>query len=221
MFLFDTINMGDDMKMENVSFFENVDQRILNEVKTTSKKYNKNQTVYYQGDDCNSMDIVLSGSLVAYSLSQNGSESVVFEFKKGKTIGANLLFSNASNYPMNIYCTESCELLHIKKAEIENLLHDYNFAMNFIRNISFNSQGMNKKITMYSQKSLRENLRDYFMALSAEQKSNNIVLPISKKQLTDYFGVQRPSLFRELKKMKDEGLIEVKNKEIILCNHFF
>jgi len=208
------------MRIKNIPFFENLDQKILNEVKITSKKYNKNETIYSQGDICSSMDIVLSGSLVAYSLSQNGSENVVFEFKKGNVIGANLLFGNTNNYAMNIYCTESCELLHIKKAEIENLLHDYNFAINFIKNISLNSQGMNKRIAMYNHKSLRENFYDYFIALSAEQKSNTIVLPVTKKQLADYFGVQRPSLFRELKKMKDEGLIEVKNKEIVLCKNF-
>lgn len=39
---------------------------------------------------------------------------------------------------------------------------------------------------------------------------------MSKKQLADYLGVQRPSLFRELKKMQDEGLIFVLNKEIQL-----
>lgn len=115
---------------------------------------------------------------------------------------------------MNIYCTESCRLLHINKLDVEILLHDYNFVLSFVKSISLNSQGMNKKIAMYTQKSLRENLIDYLMALSLEQKSKTIKLPISKKQLADYFGIQRPSLFRELKKMKHEGLIEVDNKSI-------
>ena len=75
---------------------------------------------------------------------------------------------------------------------------------------------MNKKIAMYTQKSLRENLTDYFIALSVVQKSKTIILPISKKQLADHFGVQRPSLFRELKRMKDDGLIEVDNRKIAL-----
>ena len=47
-------------------------------------------------------------------------------------------------------------------------------------------------------------------------KSKTIILPISKKQLADHFGVQRPSLFRELKRMKDEGLIEIDNRNITI-----
>jgi len=69
---------------------------------------------------------------------------------------------------------------------------------------------------MYTQKSLRENLMDYLVVLSAQQKSNQVTLPVTKKQLADYFGVQRPSLFRELKRMKDESLIKIENKEITI-----
>ena len=191
----------------DVPFFTGVNQSVLKQISIVSKKYTKGITVHAQGDPCKSMDIVLSGSLVAYALSQNGSENVIFEFLKNSIIGANLLFGNANHYPMNIYCTEDSELLHINKNDVELLLHDYQFTINFVKSISLNSQGMNKKITIYTQKSLRENLLDYFSALAAEQNSKAITLSVSKKQLADYFGVQRPSLFRELKQMKDEGLI--------------
>ena len=36
------------------------------------------------------------------------------------------------------------------------------------------------------------------------------------KGFAPYLGVQRPSLFRELKKMKDEGIIEIDNRTIQL-----
>lgn len=204
------------MDINNIKFFNNIDKNILNKVDLKNKKYIKGQTVYNQGQTCKGMDVILSGGLVAYSLGQNGSESIVFEFKEGRVIGSNLLFNDMTSYPMNIYCIEDCELIHILKSEVEILLHDYNFVMNFIKSISINSQGMNKKIAMYTQKSLRENLMDYLSALSVEQNSKTIRLPISKKQLADYFGVQRPSLFRELKKMKDDGLIEIDNRSIKL-----
>lgn len=200
--------------MIDISFFDGVSPSILEQVCFTSKKYAKGATVHTQGKSCLTMDIVLSGSLIAYALSQNGSENVLFEFQKNSIIGANLLFGNANCYPMNIYCSSDCELLHIKKEDVLLLLHDYRFTIKFIKSISLNSQGMNKKIAMYTQKSLRENLLDYLSALSVEQKSTVVTLPISKKQLADYLGVQRPSLFRELKRMKDEGVIETDNRII-------
>lgn len=198
----------------DISFFTGVNPSVLKQVTSISNKYTKGMTVHTQGDTCKSTDIVLSGGLVAYALSQNGSENVIFEFQKNSVIGANLLFGNANHYPMNIYCTEDSELLHINKSDVELLLHDHQFTINFIKSISLNLQGMNKKITIYKQKTLRENLIDYFNALSTEQNSKIITLSVSKKQLADYFGVQRPSLFRELKQMKDEGLIKIDNRQI-------
>lgn len=190
--------------------------RLIQEKQIYKKSYHKGTTVHDQSTECTVMDVVCSGKLVAYSLAPNGSESVVFEFGPGSVVGANLLFGVQNRYPMNIYCRADNVLFHISKAGIEELLKEYGFVMRFVRSLSINSQGMNRRIAMYTQKSLRENFMDYLSALSAEQKSNTVLLPITKKQLADYFGVQRPSLFRELRRMKEEGLIEIANKKITI-----
>ena len=180
------------------------------------QRYNKGATVYNQAENCTSIDVVLSGNLIAYSLAENGSATTVFEFDPGSILGANLLFAEINKYPLNIYCLSDCVLTHIDKAAVKELLHNYVFAMEYIKSLSRNSQGLNQKIAMYSQKTLRGNLMDYLKVQSEIQNSNVIFLQSSKKELADYFGVQRASLFRELKRMKDEGIIEVKNRTITI-----
>lgn len=207
-------------EITSMPFFSKIDLKILEQLiqekQIYKRSYHKGATVHEQNTECYIMDVVYSGRLVAYSLTPNGSESVIFEFETGSIIGANLLFGNQYRYPMSIYCTSNSVLLHISKSGIKELLKEYGFVMQFVQSLSMNAQGMNRKIAMYTQKSLRENLMDYFRVLSTQQKTNSIVLTITKKQLADYFGVQRPSLFRELKRMKDEGLIEIANKRIII-----
>ncbi|HBR01479.1 MAG TPA: Crp/Fnr family transcriptional regulator [Ruminiclostridium sp.] len=207
-------------ELKRMPLFRETDHKILErlilEKQIFKQSYHKGATVHEQNTECYVMDMVCSGKLVAYSLAPNGSESVVFEFVTGSIIGANLLFGNQNRYPMSIYCTTDCVLLHILRSGIEELLKGYSFVMQFMRSLSINSQGMNRKIAMYTQKSLRENLMDYFLALSTQQKSNSVLLPVTKKQLADYFGVQRPSLFRELKRMRDEDLIGIENKTITI-----
>ena len=211
------MDLGDISLLSAVS--EDQIQALVNHHEISVKRYGRNETVYNRGTECGGMDIVLSGGLVAYALSSNGSESVVFDFCKDSIIGANLLFGNVNRYPLNIYCIQSCELLHLTKAAVSELLHDYSFMMGLIKSISQNSQGMNQRIAMHTRKSLRENLLDYFETLSIEQDSKTLRLPLSKKQMADYFGVQRPSLFRELKKLKDEGIITIHNKEITIVSN--
>ncbi|MPN31786.1 hypothetical protein SDC9_179261 [bioreactor metagenome] len=86
--------------------------------------------------------------------------------------------------------------------------------MQYIKSLSLNSQGMNRKITMLTQKTLRENILEYLKQQTILQNSATVLLPISKKELADYLGVQRPSLFRELKNLKEEGLIEINNRSV-------
>ncbi len=180
------------------------------------KNYSKGATVYNQKDSCRTLDIVLSGSLVAYSLSENGSAMTMFEFSKAQILGANLLFGDSHEYPFTFYCMSDAQVLHVTKKAVSDFLHDYHFTMHFIKMLSHNSQKLNQRITMATQKTLRENLLEYLRQQSILQHSNNIELPISKKQLADYLGVQRPSLFRELKNLKDEGVIDVFNRTVRL-----
>ena len=216
------ISVGDKMleKLKSTSLFSHTKQEILDvmikEGLIRKQSYSKDATVHEQNSKCHAMDIVYSGELVAYSLASNGSETIVFEFEKGNIIGANLLFGNENNYPMNIYSTTDSTLFHISKSGVKELLKEYGFVMQFVKYLSMNSQGMNRKIAIYTRKSLRDNLTNYLLALSAEQKSKSVLLPITKKQLADYFGVQRPSLFRELKRMKEEGLIDIENRKIMV-----
>lgn len=200
--------------------FTNVTQDSLTELEFSKKHFKKGSTLYEQGTLCNGLDMVIDGTLVAYALADNGSETRVFQFEKGSVIGANLLFGDANHYPLNLYTLTDCTLIHVTKSQVTHLLKDPEFVLNFVRHLSMNAQNLNKRLAMYHQKSLRENLTDYLLALSCDQKSSQILLPISKKQLADYLGVQRPSLFRTLKQLEDEGWILSQNRRITLLDAF-
>ncbi len=181
-----------------------------------TRQYAAGNTVHNQRDTCISLEVVLSGALVAYSLAENGSSIAMFEFGENSIIGANLLFGDDHAYPLNIYCEKPCRLLHIKKQAVLEFLHDYEFVLQYVKSLSMNSQNMNRKIAMLTQRTLRENLLEYLRKQSILQGSDTVLLPMSKKELADYLGVQRPSLFRELKRLKDEGYIDIHNRSIRL-----
>ena len=178
------------------------------------KKYSKGEILYNQWSLCSSLDIVVSGSLTAYSLTESGSSTIMFEFKKDSIIGANLLFAVNNIYPLNIYCSSECRLIHIEKTAVKILLHNYDFVMSYVKSLSQNSLGLNHKIAMFSRKTLRQNIIEYLIQQSITQHSQTVHLPFSKKEFADYLGVQRPSLFRELCKMKIDGIISINNRKI-------
>lgn len=180
------------------------------------KKVRKGATLYEQKAWCTSLDFVMEGTLQAYHLHENGQIMQLFQFKKNQSIGANLLFGTQHQYPLTIYCDEDATILSLPKDVVYECLQDFTFSMHFIELLSMNSQGMNHKLSMFTQKTLRENILDYLHLCAVKQNSKQIQLEVTKKELADLLGVQRYSLFRELKKLKEEQCIEINNRTITL-----
>ena len=87
--------------LQSIPLFTTISKSSLEEQITDNhiyqRQYMKGVTVHNANETCRILDIVLSGSLVAYSLSTNGSSTTIFEFNKGSIIGANLLFGENHN----------------------------------------------------------------------------------------------------------------------------
>jgi len=179
------------------------------------KQYKKGCTLHSEYEPCLNLDIVILGKLNCYNLSEDGNIITMFNFFENDVLGGNLLFSSRYYYPLNIYCETDCVVAHINKDVVSELLiENQTFMFQFIKSISNNSLNMNKKMITFARKNLRQDIIDFLRTQSSIQNSNIIKLDITKKQLADELGVQRPSLFRELKKMKDENLIDYDSKKI-------
>ncbi len=202
-------------KIKKVTFFESFQDidLLINKKFIKYKEYYKYHTIRESQEECEWVDIVIKGEVIAYSLNENGNATNMFEFKKGSIIGANLILTKGK-YPLSFYAKDCVELISINKNGILELLHNYDFSLSFFKALSINSQNLNKKVFIFHKKTIRENLLNYFEEQSIIQKSCNIVLPISKKELADYLGIQRQSLFRELKKLSDDKIIKINNRRI-------
>lgn len=68
--------------LQNISLFSAVKkselEKLLADNHIYKKHYSKGVTVHNANETCRTLDIVLSGSLVAYSLSTNGSSTTMF-----------------------------------------------------------------------------------------------------------------------------------------------
>ena len=72
---------------------------------------------------------------------------------------------------------------------------------------------LTKKVRMLSM-SVREKVSLYLIEQSRLQQTKNIILPLSRQELADYFGIQKYSLLRCLNELKQEGVIRVEGRHI-------
>ena len=71
------------------------------------------------------------------------------------------------------------------------------------------------RINMISKKTVRQKLMSYFEYMQ-EKYGNSFETELSLSGLANYLCIDRTSLMRELRMMKDEGIIDSKGRSITM-----
>lgn len=181
------------------------------------QSYGKNEIIYLQHEKAITMDIILEGEVIVQSIDKNGNILSIVSLCAGDMLGGNLIFSNKNEYPMTIISKTNTKLLQIKKDLILELCQENKiFLAGFLEILSDKALVLTTKINSLAMKTIREKLMDFLIFESNRQNSNIIKLSLSKKELSEKFGVERPSLQRELRKMKNDGILDYNSRNIIL-----
>lgn len=199
------------------SGFERSELSTLLEKEALIQNFTEKEIIYLQNEKANTMDIVLEGSIIVQNIDEKGNTLSIVSLGKGDMLGGNLIFSHKNEYPMTLIAKEDTRLLRMKKDAILNLCQiDKTFLVNLLELFSNKALVLTTKIHSLARKTIREKIMDFLIFEINRQGSNKIILSISKKELADRFGIERPSLQRELRKMRDEGLIDYDARSITL-----
>lgn len=187
--------------------------------KYTIKEYRKGEIIHFQNEICSSMDIILSGHVSVQKIDENGNTLTITTFISSDILGANLIFSSRNSYPMTVIAKADSVLLHMHKELILELCQsNMGFLTGLITVISDKTLTLTDKINSISLKTIRECIIDFLSYEYHIQKNNTIKLNMSKKELAERLGIQRPSLSRELRKMKADKLLDYDSKTITIMD---
>jgi CRP-like cAMP-binding protein len=195
-------------------------QELLDILKKDNYKivdYKKNSIIHFQNELCYSLDLVLKGKVDIKKIEENGNVLTICSFKAGDVLGANLIFAYDNSYPMTVISKTDCLIMHIRKELILDLCQkNKEFLLEFLHLVSNKAIVLSQKLRSVTMKTIRQLIIEYLSYEYYLQKSPVIKLDISKKELAERFGIQRPSLSRELNKMKKDGLIDYDSKSITI-----
>ena len=183
-------------------------------------KFNKNQEILPTIKNENIVGIILDGYAQILNIEYNGNEIVIDNLYKDSVFGTNISLTNSENY--QIIAKQDTDVLVIdydKLINPQNLNHNYFniFFRNLFDIINIKMKEKNERIKVLEKKQIREKLLEYFeMEYKKGHLNNTIFLSFSFKDLADYLAINRSAMFRELKHLKEEKLIEVKNRRVTL-----
>ena len=179
--------------------------------------YQKDSIIYNQNQTCNTLDIILKGTVSVQRIDEKGNVLTVSEFNEKGSLGGNLIFANKNIYPMTVVAKINAKILHMKKDLVLELCKsNNNFQKQFITSISNKTTIISDKLKSVKMKTIRQNIIEFLISENYNQKTLKVNLNMTKKEWAEKLGVQRPSLSRELMKMKKEGLIDYDKDSILI-----
>ena len=204
--------------LEKCPLFKNLTEseiiELMHSVRYRIVRSLKGDILFLAGDECQYADIIISGEMVAYITAPSGNIIRMHSHQSGKLLAPAFLFAQDNHYPVTVEATANSTVLRMTADDFGKIIHsDQRLMMNYIQLLSNIIAQLTKKVRMLSM-SVREKVSHYLMEQSKLQQSKQIILPLSRQELADHFGIQKYSLQRCLNELKHEGFIRVEGRHI-------
>lgn len=200
------------------NFTLKMQEEFLDKLEYTVEEYPKGKTIIYQGTTCNALHILLKGKLNVDVQDVSGNNVRVETIQAPRTFATPHIFSEKNVFPATFTVEEEVVLIKASKESVFALMHSMPL---FLHNFLCVSTGCNKctmtRLRVLSFRGIRS--RFIYYLFEHQQKDSDLVeMEHTQEQLAEYFGVTRPALSKEIRKLADEGFISVSRGKVRILN---
>lgn len=188
------------------------------------RRFMSGETVCTFGDKFNSVGILASGNASVIRYEINGSRTILDHLGPQDIFGEILAFQNTTHHFVSVVCESDCEILFINYTHMtspcaKSCRCHHQLIQNMLNIISEKTMLLSERIEVLSKRSIREKLMCCFQQMAAKADSPTFQLPFTMIDFADYLSIDRSAMSRELKKMKEDGLIEINQKTVCLLSN--
>ena len=186
------------------------------------KAFRPDDLIYdFSAPNNDAVGIVERGGAALIRIDEEGVSTVMEELGPGGVFGRTLAFASSSGDSMEVVCRTPCDVLfidypHMLKRCEHACGHHSVLVQNMLRLMNDRAQALSQRVDVLSRRSIREKLLCYFRQLSKKAGSNTFVLPFSLSTLADYIATDRSAMMRELKRLREEGIVRSDGRQFTL-----
>lgn len=208
--------------MGTIQLFDSIEKndvkKMLNCFEAKTIRYKKDAMILSNLANTTQIGIIESGSAVIIRYNYNGSRTIIEKLTEGDTFGG---FSSTFSEELYVISESETEVIFFNYSKLinrckKNCEYHNKLVDNMVQVLSQKMQTYNERIEVLTKKTIRDKLLAYFNILNKKQISKYLVLPFTLTDLADYLSIDRSAMMREMKNLKEEGLIEAKGKRIHL-----
>ena len=207
----------------DVPFFQGLSEKELSAIKDClkEKSFEKGETLFYEGKDCEKVFFVKSGRVKLYRVSPQGREQILETLEPGDSCACN---------PGTVkwHCSSTAEALtpctawFLSRDHYVKLLQsNSSLAHSLNRLFAERLQCFSALIEEVSLKDSKKRLITFLLNLLSEgdkTKTGTVLIPFGREELAQRLGTSRETLARQLTQLERMKLLDVENKQIFIRN---
>lgn len=180
--------------------------------KAQIKYFDKNEIITTYIVNRNMIFILLEGTADLLRYDFNGNQTIVEKYKEYDVFGEIFYRININN-ELFVKAKEKCKILMFnydifeKKCKKNCKFHE-ELLIGLPNLVLTKVSDLNLRIELLSKKTIRDKILSYFKILSENSFSKTFILPFSLTDLADYLSIDRSAMMREIKILKEDGIIK-------------
>ncbi|MDD4688427.1 MAG: Crp/Fnr family transcriptional regulator [Eubacteriales bacterium] len=209
--------------MNNTIFFgineENKD-KLMHCMSAETKNYSSSEIITSINKNIITVGVIAKGKAHLSCIDIDGNERILEYYVQGDVFGE-MFYMPIESMVYYVTADTDCEITYIdyghivKRCENACVYHSQ-LVNNLFRILANKIKQYNLHISILGQKNTRKKLQTYLEYQSLILDSSSFEIPITLVELSSYLCVDRCALMREIKSMKDEGLIASKGRKFII-----
>lgn len=203
--------------LSNTLLFQEIQTKYLSPmlqcIRPKINDYDKQEYIALVGDEFKGVGIILSGTASVIKENAAGNRFIISLLGEGDIFGEMAVFSSLNEWPASVQAQEPVTALFIPGEKIVGncpnaCMGHKQLIMNMLTIISEKALLLNRKVDYLSIKSMRGKVCTYLLEQYKKNDSLIFMLPMNRNELADFLNVSRPSMSREMSRLRDEGVID-------------
>lgn len=196
---------------------------MLNCLSPSIHNFKKNDYITIEEDPFIGLGIVLVGEALVSKENVAGNRIMMHLLSQGDIFGEMIAFSNRKTWPVSVVANDDTTVIFLPPDKMigncpNMCISHKDLIYNMLTLVSNRGLILNKRIEYLSIKNVREKISTYLLEQWERTGKDNFKLPINRNELAEFLNVTRPSLSREMSRMRDESIIDFQKSSITLLD---
>ena len=184
-------------------------------------RFHPGQIICTYGESAGEVGVLVSGEAELVRLDYAGNRTILERLETGGVFGESLAFTPTLGDCVEVVSAAGSEVLfmeysHIMKRCENACAHHSKLVQNMFRLVAEQTRRLSQRVEVLSRRSIRDKLMCWFQLRRLASGADSFTLPFTLSALADYISADRSAMMRELKRMKEEGLVEMDGRRVTL-----